>query len=239
MVCLIDPIGDVYACPFVIDRQFLAGNVRAPGGFRGVWRESSLFASLREPQSAGASASCGSFDACRGGCMAAKFFTGLPLDGPDPECVHGHGEAALAARSGAAERRRGSLEGEPCGSAAAGAHAGSLPLAGTRLSPWSSPAPPGPRWRRRVVARSSQCHWGRSSNTARIFRSTPTAASRRRWRPDWLLAASMSQWLLSSRTARAVSTRTSPGRFSSATMSSPISSSNSCAPPVTRSPASC
>jgi len=29
--------------------------------------------------------------------MAAKFFTGLPLDGPDPECVRGHGEAAQAA----------------------------------------------------------------------------------------------------------------------------------------------
>jgi hypothetical protein len=28
--------------------------------------------------------------------MAAKFFTGLPLDGPDPECVRGHGETALA-----------------------------------------------------------------------------------------------------------------------------------------------
>ena len=98
VVCLIDPVGDVYACPFVIDRQFLAGNVRAPGGFPAVWRESALFTSLREPQSAGACASCGSFDACRGGCMAAKFFTGLPLDGPDPECVHGHGEAALAAR---------------------------------------------------------------------------------------------------------------------------------------------
>jgi hypothetical protein len=28
--------------------------------------------------------------------MAAKFFTGLPLDGPDPECVKGHGEQALA-----------------------------------------------------------------------------------------------------------------------------------------------
>jgi len=27
--------------------------------------------------------------------MAAKFFTGLPLDGPDPECVKGHAEAAL------------------------------------------------------------------------------------------------------------------------------------------------
>jgi hypothetical protein len=30
--------------------------------------------------------------------MAAKFFTGLPLDGPDPECVQGYGETALAAR---------------------------------------------------------------------------------------------------------------------------------------------
>jgi hypothetical protein len=29
--------------------------------------------------------------------MAAKFFTGLPLDGPDPECVNGHGATALAA----------------------------------------------------------------------------------------------------------------------------------------------
>ena len=98
VVCLIDPVGDVYACPFVIDAQFLAGNVRGSGGFAAVWRESALFRSLREPQSAGACASCGSFDACRGGCMAAKFFTGLPLDGPDPECVYGHGETALSAR---------------------------------------------------------------------------------------------------------------------------------------------
>jgi len=36
------------------------------------------------------------FDACQGGCLAAKFFTGLPLDGPDPECVLGLGERALA-----------------------------------------------------------------------------------------------------------------------------------------------
>jgi mycofactocin radical SAM maturase len=97
VVCLIDPIGDVYACPFVIHDEFLAGNVRDPGGFATVWRESDLFAELRRPQSAGACASCGSYDACRGGCMAAKFYTGLPLDGPDPECVFGHGEAALSA----------------------------------------------------------------------------------------------------------------------------------------------
>ena len=29
--------------------------------------------------------------------MATKFFTGVPLAGPDPECVNGHGEAALLA----------------------------------------------------------------------------------------------------------------------------------------------
>ena len=36
--------------------------------------------------------------------MAAKFFTGLPLDGPDPECVKGHGAAALAAVGGGLPR---------------------------------------------------------------------------------------------------------------------------------------
>ena len=95
VVCLIDPIGDVYACPFVIHDQFKAGSVRDPGGFTAVWRESELFAELRKPQSAGACASCGSYDACQGGCMAAKFFTGISLAGPDPECVDGHGETAL------------------------------------------------------------------------------------------------------------------------------------------------
>ena len=97
VVCLIDPIGDVYACPFVIHDEFLAGSVRDRGGFAAVWHESDLFTELREPQSAGACSSCGSYDACQGGCMAAKFFTGLPLDGPDPECVGGDGEAGLLA----------------------------------------------------------------------------------------------------------------------------------------------
>jgi mycofactocin radical SAM maturase len=95
VVCLIDPIGDVYACPFAIHDAFLAGNVRGPGGFADVWRNSELFTELRSPQTGGACQSCGHFDSCRGGCMAAKFFTGLPLDGPDPECVLGHGESLL------------------------------------------------------------------------------------------------------------------------------------------------
>jgi mycofactocin radical SAM maturase len=100
VVCLIDPVGDVYACPFAIHENFLAGNVRDTGGFAEVWKSSELFAELRSPDTGGACKSCGFYDSCRGGCMAAKFFTGLPLDGPDPECVQGYGETALAAVPG-------------------------------------------------------------------------------------------------------------------------------------------
>jgi radical SAM protein with 4Fe4S-binding SPASM domain len=95
VVCLIDPIGDVYACPFAIHDNFLAGNLLGEGGFKKVWQESDLFTELRSPQTGGACAKCTFYDTCRGGCMAAKFFTGLPLDGPDPECVQGYGEQAL------------------------------------------------------------------------------------------------------------------------------------------------
>ncbi len=101
VVCLVDPVGDVYACPFAIHDRFKAGNVK--GGASGatrfdeVWKHSELFTELRQPQTGGACSRCSAYDACRGGCMAAKFFTGLPLDGPDPECVKGHGEAGLAA----------------------------------------------------------------------------------------------------------------------------------------------
>ncbi|NEB00911.1 mycofactocin radical SAM maturase [Streptomyces sp. SID13726] len=98
VVCLIDPVGEVYACPFAIHDEFLAGNVRDPGGFAQVWRHSELFRRLRVPQNGGACGSCAFYDTCKGGCMAAKFFTGLPLDGPDPECVQGYGEQLLAQR---------------------------------------------------------------------------------------------------------------------------------------------
>ena len=93
VVCLVDPVGDVYACPFAIHDQFLAGNVRSVGGFDTVWKTSDLFLELRSPQTGGACTKCSAYDSCRGGCMAAKFFTGLPLDGPDPECVKGNAGA--------------------------------------------------------------------------------------------------------------------------------------------------
>ncbi|MBR7743038.1 mycofactocin radical SAM maturase [Phycicoccus sp. BSK3Z-2] len=96
VVCLVDPVGEVYACPFAIHDRFKAGSVR-DAGFAAVWRDAPLFADLRSPQTGGACTRCSAYDACRGGCMAAKFFTGLPLDGPDPECVKGNAADALAA----------------------------------------------------------------------------------------------------------------------------------------------
>ncbi|HVX22735.1 MAG TPA: mycofactocin radical SAM maturase [Acidimicrobiales bacterium] len=105
VVCLIDPVGDVYACPFTIHDDFKAGNVRDAGGFAGVWATSPLFGRLRGAQPGGACTACSAYGTCRGGCMAAKYFTGLPLDGPDPECVKGHGAAALAAVDRAAAPR--------------------------------------------------------------------------------------------------------------------------------------
>ncbi len=97
VVCLIDPVGGVYACPFAIHDNFYAGSIVTDGGFEKVWQNSELFNDLRSPQTSGACTKCEFFDSCRGGCMAAKFFTGLPMDGPDPECVQGYGEAALSA----------------------------------------------------------------------------------------------------------------------------------------------
>ena len=114
VVCLIDPVGDVYACPFAIHDNFLAGNLldrrrlRARSG-----RTPSCSHELRSPQTGGACTKCEFFDSCRGGCMAAKFFTGLPLDGPDPECVQGYGEPALRRRPHRPGRQPGPLQDDP------------------------------------------------------------------------------------------------------------------------------
>ena len=123
VVCLIDPVGDVYACPFAIHDRFLAGNILSDNGngtgFQSVWKNAPLFRELREPQSAGACGSCGHYDSCRGGCMAAKFFTGLPLDGPDPECVEGYGGPALALAR---------IKPKPSGDHSRGTRQGPIPL---------------------------------------------------------------------------------------------------------------
>jgi mycofactocin biosynthetic radical S-adenosylmethionine protein MftC len=95
IVCLIDPVGDVYACPFTIHEEFRAGNVRAGGGFAQIWRGSEHFAALRRSHLGATCTACHAAGTCRGGCMAAKFFTGRQLDDPDPECVMGHAAPAV------------------------------------------------------------------------------------------------------------------------------------------------
>ena len=103
---------------YAIHDQFLAGNLREDGGFDTIWKAAPLFLDLRSPQTGGACTQCSAYDSCRGGCMAAKFFTGLPLDGPDPECVKGNSETALAgdrARPGSSQdhSRTGTVRNAP------------------------------------------------------------------------------------------------------------------------------
>ncbi|MGH9104114.1 MAG: mycofactocin radical SAM maturase, partial [Acidimicrobiales bacterium] len=100
VVCLVDPLGDVYPCPFVLHPDFRAGSVLAPGGLAQVWRHSPLLSDARQEQAAAPCATCGAYASCQGGCMAAKLFTGLALDGPDPECALGRAEPALATAAG-------------------------------------------------------------------------------------------------------------------------------------------
>jgi radical SAM protein with 4Fe4S-binding SPASM domain len=86
IVCCVDPRGDVYACPFVLDDEFKAGNVRERG-FAEIWADAPLFRHLREWQVGGSCQTCNAYARCHGGCMAVKHFTDTPLDDPDPECV--------------------------------------------------------------------------------------------------------------------------------------------------------
>jgi mycofactocin radical SAM maturase len=86
IVCCVDPVGDVYACPFVLADEFKAGNVRETP-FSSIWQDAPLFQRMRGWEVGGQCRTCGAYGKCHGGCMAVKYFTGTPLDDPDPECV--------------------------------------------------------------------------------------------------------------------------------------------------------
>ncbi len=88
IVCLVDPVGDVYTCPFLIADDFKAGNVRTDGGFESVWKSAPLFQYVRDYEAGGQCKSCKSWGSCHSGCMAVKYFTDTPLDSPDPECIY-------------------------------------------------------------------------------------------------------------------------------------------------------
>jgi mycofactocin radical SAM maturase len=87
IVCCVDPLGEVYACPFMLAPEFSGGNVRQPGGFAGVWHNAPLFAHLREWEVGGNCQACHAYAQCHGGCIAVKHFMGYALDDPDPDCI--------------------------------------------------------------------------------------------------------------------------------------------------------
>ncbi len=95
VVCLIDPIGDVYACPFVIHETFKAGNVRDYPLIQ-IWRDSKTFKELRRNTEPKSCSTCPALTSCQGGCLATKFFSGFSFDDPDPECVLGNGSKILS-----------------------------------------------------------------------------------------------------------------------------------------------
>lgn len=109
IVCCVDPVGEVYACPFVPAPEFSGGNIRQPGGFAGVWRESERFEHLREWQVGGTCQTCNAYDLCHGGCMAVKHFTGRSLDSPDPDCIYGNEDEPGSASAGSEFISIGSL----------------------------------------------------------------------------------------------------------------------------------
>ena len=96
VVCLIDPVGDVYACPFAIHDAFLAGNVRCPAASRRCGSTASCSPSCASRSPAAPARRASSTTPARAAAWRRSSSPGLPLDGPDPECVQGYGELALA-----------------------------------------------------------------------------------------------------------------------------------------------
>ena len=194
VVCLIDPIGDVYACPFAIHDD-VPGGQRPRGRLRArVARVGAVPASCASRRRPARAASCGMYDACRGGCMAAKFFTGLPLDGPDPECVFGHGERGAARPHAPQVRRPGSTRAMvPITSSRAPAtsrRSDGLVRVGRRGAAAGSPGPPAVGLQgdpRRRGARPDATGQRRRVRRARASRRTSRArrGARRRRRRSW------------------------------------------------------
>ena len=95
VVCLVDPIGDVYACPFAIHDAFLAGNVRSPGLRDGVARVR-LFQDLAKSQTSGAALRrARSTTPAAAAAWLRSSSPGCRSTARDPECALGHGESLL------------------------------------------------------------------------------------------------------------------------------------------------
>ena len=101
VVCLIDPVGDVYACPFAIhDNSWPATSAAAAGSPRyGSRRRCSR--ELRQPQGGGACTSCRRTTPAAAAAWRPSSSPACRWTAPTPSASKGHGERAMLARAGA------------------------------------------------------------------------------------------------------------------------------------------
>jgi len=89
VVCLIDPVGDVYACPFAIHDSFKAGSVREPGASRASAGLSALFAELRASHRTAGACSPVTSSTLPGRLHGGQVLHRAAFGRSRPECVRG------------------------------------------------------------------------------------------------------------------------------------------------------
>jgi mycofactocin biosynthetic radical S-adenosylmethionine protein MftC len=85
LTCCVSPLGEVYPCAFLQEKEFLAGKLPEQS-FAYIWENSPVFHSFRRLEIKSCE-SCTRFDFCHGGCPAIAYHTQRKLGLPDPECL--------------------------------------------------------------------------------------------------------------------------------------------------------
>ncbi|BAF58775.1 predicted Fe-S oxidoreductases [Pelotomaculum thermopropionicum SI] len=86
LTCSVDPAGNVYPCPFTVDKALIAGNIREKP-LSELWLEGLLnYWPAAGPE---ACRGCPAYGRCRGGCRGASFLVYGNCNMADPECLRG------------------------------------------------------------------------------------------------------------------------------------------------------
>ena len=85
LTCCVSPLGEVYPCAFLQEKEFLAGKL-PQDSLQFIWEKAPVFHSFRELEIRSCE-SCLRFDFCHGGCPAMAYHTQRRLGLPDPECL--------------------------------------------------------------------------------------------------------------------------------------------------------
>lgn len=85
--CEIDPLGNVYPCSFMHQKEALAGNIKKEK-FEEIWKNDSNWITIisKIENINSICRMCEFFCGCRGGCISAGIDNGTGLGGGDPRC---------------------------------------------------------------------------------------------------------------------------------------------------------